>query len=47
MKLFDLHCDTAMALYGCADEFYMIGDCRQVGNIHTGSRDAYAVSHQF
>ena len=39
--------EAAMALYGCADEFYMIGDCRQVGNIHTGSRDAYAVSHQF
>ncbi len=37
----------AMALYGCAGEFYMIGDCRQVGNIHTGSRDAYAVTHQF
>ena len=39
--------EEAMDLYGCAGEFYMIGDCRQVGNIHTGSRDAYAVSHQF
>lgn len=37
----------AMALSGCANDFYMIGDCRQVGNIHTGSRDAYAVTHQF
>lgn len=39
--------DEAMSLYdGCAD-FHMIGDCRKVGNIHTGSRDAYAVTHQF
>lgn len=37
----------AMELYACAMDFYMIGDCRQVGNIHTGSRDAYSVTHQF
>ena len=37
----------AMELYSCAQDFYMIGDCRQVGNIHTGSRDAYSVTHQF
>ena len=36
-----------MALYGCAGDFYMIGDCRTVGNIHTGTRDAYSVTHQF
>ncbi len=39
--------EEAMALYPCAGDFYMIGDCRQVGNIHTGSRDAYSASHQF
>lgn len=37
----------AMSFYSSAADFYMIGDCRQVGNIHTGSRDAYAVTHQF
>ena len=39
--------EEAMALYSCARDFYMIGDCRCVGNIHTGSRDAFAVTHQF
>ena len=39
--------EEAMALYPCAGDFYMIGDCRQVGNIHTGSRDAYSAAHQF
>ena len=37
----------AMSLSGFGGDFFMIGDCRQVGNIHTGSRDAYAVTHQF
>lgn len=37
----------AIDLYSCAKDFYMIGDCRLVGNIHTGSRDAYSVTHQF
>jgi hypothetical protein len=37
----------AMALADYGGDFYMIGDCRQVGNIHTGTRDAYAVTHQF
>lgn len=41
------HQQEAMALYACARDFYMIGDCRNVGNIHTGTRDAYAVTHQF
>jgi 2,4-dienoyl-CoA reductase-like NADH-dependent reductase (Old Yellow Enzyme family)/thioredoxin reductase len=41
------HQQEAMALYACAKDFYMIGDCRSVGNLHTGSRDAYAVTHQF
>ena len=39
--------EEAMALAGFGGDFYMIGDCRQVGNIHTGARDAYAVTHQF
>jgi NADPH-dependent 2,4-dienoyl-CoA reductase/sulfur reductase-like enzyme len=41
------HQQEAMALYACAGDFYMIGDCRSVGNLHTGARDAYAVTHQF
>jgi NADPH-dependent 2,4-dienoyl-CoA reductase/sulfur reductase-like enzyme len=41
------HQQEAMALYACAKDFYMIGDCRSVGNLHTGSRDAYSVTHQF
>ena len=43
----EAHQNEAMALYACARDFYMIGDCRQVGNIHTGARDAYSVTHQF
>ena len=43
----EAHQREAMALYGCARDFYMIGDCRRVGNIHTGARDAYSVTHQF
>ncbi len=43
----EAHQNEAMSLYDCAGDFYMIGDCRQVGNIHTGTRDAYSVTHQF
>lgn len=39
--------DEALSLYDGSADFYLIGDCRQVGNLHTGSRDAYAVTHQF
>lgn len=39
--------EEAMALADFGGDFYMIGDCRRVGNIHTGARDAYAVTHQF
>lgn len=39
--------DEALALADFGGDFYMIGDCRAVGNIHTGSRDAYSVTHQF
>ncbi len=43
----EAHQTEAIALYPCAGDFYMIGDCRCVGNIHTGARDAYSVTHQF
>ena len=33
----------AMELYGVVADTYMIGDCRQVGNLHTCNRTAYAV----
>ncbi len=36
---------AAMALYGICADTYMIGDCREVGNIHTGSRDAFSVAN--
>ena len=39
--------EEAMEFSGFGGDFYMIGDCREVGNIHTGSRDAYSVAHQF
>ena len=37
--------DEAMGLYGVAADTYMIGDCYQVGNIHTGSRGAFSVAY--
>ncbi len=37
--------DEAMALYGVAADTFMIGDCYQVGNIHTGSRGAFSVAY--
>lgn len=39
--------EEALSLYDGSADFYLIGDCRQVGNLHTGSRDAYSVTHQF
>ncbi len=41
------HQQQAMALYPCADRFYMIGDCREVGNVFTANRTAYLAAHQF
>jgi len=38
--------EQAMALYGIAEETYMIGDCFEVGDIHTCNRGAYFASHQ-
>ncbi len=33
--------EQAMSLYGAANEFYMIGDCRQQGTVQTAIRNAY------
>lgn len=33
--------ETALSLYGCADEFYMIGDCQKQGTVQTTIRSAY------
>lgn len=35
--------DEAMALYDVAADTFMVGDCRQVANIHACNRSAYAV----
>ena len=39
--------DEAISFYDAADDFYMVGDCRNVGNIHKANRDAFSVTHQF
>lgn len=36
---------AAMALYGVTPDTFMIGDCFQVGNLHTCNRGAYSVVH--
>lgn len=38
--------DSAIAFHGAADEFYMIGDCKQAQNMRLAIRDAYAVAMQ-
>ena len=38
--------DEAMAFYGIARETYMIGDCREIGNVHECTRAAFAVASQ-
>jgi 2,4-dienoyl-CoA reductase-like NADH-dependent reductase (Old Yellow Enzyme family)/thioredoxin reductase len=40
------HQQEAMELSGTAPEVWRIGDCRQVGNLHTCSRSAYAAAAQ-
>ena len=37
--------DEALSLYGVAADTYMIGDCYEVGNIHTGCRGAFSVAY--
>ena len=39
--------DEAVSFYGCAPLFYMIGDCREVGDVQKCNRSAYFASHQF
>lgn len=36
--------EAAIAFRFCAPEFYMIGDCRQPGNMRNAIRDAYALA---
>ena len=38
--------ESATAYSRCAEEFYMIGDCRQPQNLRLALRDAYAVAMQ-
>lgn len=35
---------AAEAFYGCAPEFYAIGDCRSIGTMRTAIRDAYTLA---
>ncbi len=34
--------DEAMAMFGVAADTFMIGDCKQVGNLHKCNRAAFA-----
>ncbi len=36
----------AVAFAGCADQFFAIGDCNRVGNIHTCTRGAFSAAAQ-
>ena len=36
--------DLALSFYGCAKEFYMIGDCKKAATIQQGMRSAYATA---
>ena len=38
--------DQALAFYGAAPEFYMIGDCKKPATIQQAMRAAYAVAHR-
>ncbi len=38
--------DLAVSLHGIAPEFYMIGDCREAGNMRNAIFDAYAAAQQ-
>ena len=38
--------DQAMAFFGAAPEFHMIGDCKKVGDVRICIRDAFAVMSQ-
>lgn len=38
--------DEAMQFYGCAERFYLVGDCNQPGSIQTCMRSAFATASQ-
>ena len=38
--------DLAIEFHGIAPEFYMIGDCKEAGNLRSAIFDAYAVTQQ-
>ncbi len=38
--------ELAISFSGCADRFFAIGDCSQVGNIHTCTRSAFSAAMQ-
>ncbi len=40
------HKDEALAFYGCANEFYMIGDCKKPATVQQANRQAYAVAQR-
>jgi NADH dehydrogenase FAD-containing subunit len=36
----------ALAFYGSADDFYLIGDCQKPASVQQAMRSAFAVAHQ-
>ena len=36
--------DEALSFYGCAKEFYMIGDCKKAATIQQAMRSAYSTA---
>lgn len=38
--------DDALAFYGCADRFYLVGDCHKTGSIQTCMRSAFSIASQ-
>ena len=36
----------ALAFYGCAPEFYMIGDCKKPASVQQGNRHAWSVANR-
>lgn len=38
--------EEALSFYGCAKEFYMLGDCAKPATIQQANRQAFAIAHQ-
>lgn len=36
--------DLALSFYGCAKEFYMIGDCKKAATVQQAMRAAYSTA---